>query len=241
MHKKIGILGGLSPESTVSYYLYITRTYTERFGDYGYPDIVIYSVSLEKYHQWRAQGRWDQVAKDLIKGARTLERAKADFVIIATNTMHRVFDQVQAAVKIPLIHIIDPTVKVIKAGNYSKVGLLGTKFTMTETFYRDRLAANGIAALVPDDDDQNTVHEIIVKELVRGQIREDSRQKYLEIINRLTKRGAEGIILGCTEIALLINQSHCALPLFDTTEIHAEAALQFAIAQPKSQTGDVRP
>jgi aspartate racemase len=240
MHKKIGILGGLSPESTVSYYLYITRTYTERFGDYGYPDILIYSVSLEKYHQWRARGQWDRIAEDLIHAARTLENAGADLLILATNTMHLVFDQLQAAVRTPFIHIIDATVRVIKAGHYSTVGLLGTKSTMSEAFFRDRLATSGITALVPDDDDQDTVHEIIVNELVRGQIREDSRQKYLEIINRLAKRGAEGIILGCTEIPLLINQSHCALPLFDTTEIHAEAALQFAVVQPKSEAGDVR-
>jgi aspartate racemase len=240
VHKRIGILGGLSPESTVSYYLYITRTYTERFGDYGYPDIVIYSVSLEKYHQWRAQGRWDQIADDLIHAAKTLETAGADLLILATNTMHIVFDPLQAAVSIPLIHIIDATVRVIKAGHYSTVGLLGTKFTMSEAFYRERLAANGITALVPEDDDQDTVHEIIVKELVRGQIKEDSRRTYLEIINRLAKRGAEGIILGCTEIPLLIHQSHCALPLFDTTEIHAEAALQLAVAPSTSEAGDVR-
>jgi aspartate racemase len=238
MHKKIGILGGLSPESTVTYYLYITRTYTERFGDYGYPDIVIYSVSLEKYHQWRAQGQWDQIAGDLIRAAKTLEKAGADLLVLATNTMHMVFDQLQAAVRIPLIHIIDATVRVIKAGNHSTVGLLGTKFTMSEAFYRDRLAANGITALVPEDEDQDTVHEIIVRELVRGQIKEDSRVKYLEIINRLAKRGAEGVILGCTEIPLLIHQRDCALPLFDTTEIHAEAALRFAVAQSTSETGD---
>jgi len=229
MHKKIGILGGLSPESTVVYYTYITRTYTERYGDYGYPEIIIYSVSLQRYHDWRSRDEWDKIAGDMIAAARNLEKAGADFGIIATNTMHIVYDEVQAAVRIPFIHIIDATVKVIREGGYSRVGLLGTKFTMGEDFYRDRLAANGITSMVPSKKDQEMIHRIIVEELVRGRIKEDSRRQYLEIIGKMQKEGVEGIILGCTEIPLLIQEKHCVLPLFDTTAIHAEAALQCAL------------
>jgi aspartate racemase len=229
MHRKIGIIGGLSPESTVSYYLYITRTYAERYGDYGYPEILIYSVCLQKYHDWRSRGEWDRVAGDLIAAARGLEKAGADFGVIATNTMHIVFDQVQAAVNIPLIHLIDVTVKAVKAAGCSTAGLLGTRFTMSEKFYRDRLSASGIKSVVPDSDDQDTVHRIIVEELDRGDIREDSRNKYIEIMEKLARHGAEGIILACTEIPLLIDQSHFRLPLFDTTAIHAEAALLYAV------------
>jgi aspartate racemase len=229
MHKKIGILGGLSPESTVVYYTYITRAYTERYGDYGYPEIIIYSVSLQKYHDWRARGEWDKIAGDMISAAHNLEKAGADFGIIATNTMHIVYDEVQAAVTIPLLHITDATIKVIREGGYSTVGLLGTKFTMNEDFYRDRLVANGINSIVPSIEDQEIVHRIIVEELVRGQIKDNSRQQYLEIINKMQKEGVEGVILGCTEIPLLIQEKDCALPLFDTTVIHAEAALQYAV------------
>lgn len=229
MHKKIGILGGLSPESTVVYYTYITRTYTERYGDYGYPEIIIYSVSLQRYHDWRSRDEWDKIAGDMIAAARNLEKAGADFGIIATNTMHIVYDEVQAAVRIPFLHIIDATVKVIREGGYSRVGLLGTKFTMGEDFYRDRLAANGITSMVPSKKDQEMIHRIIVEELVRGRIKEDSRRQYLEIIGKMQKEGVEGIILGCTEIPLLIQEKHCVLPLFDTTAIHAEAALQCAL------------
>ena len=230
MHKKIGILGGLSPESTISYYLYITRTYTEQYGDYGYPEIVIYSVTLQNYHDWRSVGKWDKIAEDMIKAAKALEKAGADFGIIATNTMHLVFDEVQAAVQIPFLHLIDATTKSIKEKGCSKVALLGTKFTMSEKFYRDRLTAEGITSIVPNANDQETIHNIIVKELVRGQINDDSRQEYLNIISKMQKNGAEGIILGCTEIPLLIQEKHCNLPLFDTTTIHAEAALQYALA-----------
>ena len=229
MHKKIGILGGLSPESTVVYYTYITRTYTERYGDYGYPEIIIYSVSLQRYHDWRSRDEWDKIAGDMIAAARNLEKAGADFGIIATNTMHIVYDEVQAAVRIPFLHIIDATVKVIREGGYSRVGLLGTKFTMGEDFYRDRLAANGITSMVPSKKDQEMIHRIIVEELVRGRIKEDSRRQYLEIIGKMQKEGVEGIILGCTEIPLLIQEKDCVLPLFDTTAIHAEAALQCAL------------
>lgn len=230
MHKRIGILGGLSPESTVSYYLYITRTYTERFGDYGYPEIIICSVTLQNYHDWRNLNRWDLIAEDMISAAKRLERAGADFGVIATNTMHLVFDEVQRAVKIPFLHLIDVTVDAIQQKGCSTVGLLGTRFTMSHPFYRDRLAAYGITPLVPGEKDQETLHRIIEDELVRGRIEQDSRNQYLAIIGRLQEAGAQGIILGCTEIPLLIRETDCSMPLFDTATLHAEAALRFATA-----------
>jgi len=229
MHQKIGILGGLSPESTVSYYLHITRSYVERFGDYGYPEILIYSVNLENYHRWRSADRWDLITEDLIAVANGLRRAGADFGLIATNTMHKVFEAVQAGVDMPLIHIMDATVAAIVEKGLATVGLLGTRYTMGERFYRQRLEASGLEVLVPAEEDQEIVHRIIVDELVRGQMLEDSRRQYLEVIARLQGRGAQGIILGCTEIPLLVRQSDCAIPLFDTARLHAEAALQRAI------------
>lgn len=229
MHKTIGIIGGLSPESTASYYLHITRSYVSQFGNYGYPKIIIYSVNLQQYHSWRAKGQWDLIAEDLTAIANKLGDAGADIGIIATNTMHKVFDQVQRGTKLPLLHILDATVTEIRKAGLAKVGVLGTQFTMAEDFYRDHLLANGISPLMPAPADQAIVHEIIVKELVRGVFTEQSKQLYLEIISQLTTDGAEGIILGCTEIPLLINQESCKVPVFDTAVLHAEATLRAAI------------
>jgi aspartate racemase len=229
MHKKIGIIGGLSPESTVSYYLHMTRTYIERFGDYGYPEIIIYSVNLENYHQWRSRGRWDLITEDLIAAAERLRQAGADFGLIATNTMHKVFDSVQTGVDLPLIHIIDATVVKIKEMEISKVGLLGTRYTMCDGFYIDRLSENGLETIVPGETDQDVIHRIIVEELVRGQTLPTSKRNYMEIIEKMKDAGAEGVILGCTEIPLLVSSSDCSIPLFDTAVIHAEAALAYAL------------
>lgn len=231
MHKKIGIIGGLSPESTVSYYLHITRSYVKRFGDYGYPEIVIYSVNLEKYHTWRRADRWDIVAENLIAAARNLRRAGADFALIATNTMHKVFDIVQDAVTLPLINIIDVTGAKARQAGYKKLGLLGTAYTMSDGFYHDRIARFGVKVVVPHDEDQRTVHRIIVEELVQGQLVESSRAAYVRIASELAALGAEGIILGCTEIPLLLKQQDAPVPLLDTAIIHAEAALDYALRQ----------
>ncbi|QBB72442.1 amino acid racemase [Pseudolysobacter antarcticus] len=229
-HKKIGIIGGLSPESTVSYYSHITRSYVARFGDCGYPEIIIYSVNLEQYHAWRAQGRWDLIAKDLANIANKLKDAGADLGVIATNTMHKVFDQVQDGTDLPLLHILEPTIAEIRKAGLLRVGLLGTQFTMAEQFYKNHLSSAGISTVVPTLANQAIVHDIIVKELVRGIFTEQSRQSYLEIINQLVADGADGVILGCTEIPLLIDQKSCEVPLFDTATLHAEAALQAAIS-----------
>jgi aspartate racemase len=229
MHKKIGIIGGLSPESTVSYYLHITRSYVERFGDYGYPEIIIYSVNLENYHKWRSENKWDLIIKNIINAADKLQKAGADFGLIATNTMHKVFDKVQNEISLPLINLIDVTAAYVKQKNLATVSLLGTSYTMSEKFYKSGLQKSGISVLVPSPDDQATIHKIIVDELVRGKILGKSKYQYLDIINKLKNQGAEGVILGCTEIPLLIKQEDCSIPIIDTAEIHAESALLHAI------------
>lgn len=229
MHKRIGILGGMSPASTVEYYQYLTRSYTARYGDYGYPEILIYSVSFQSYVDWPLDERWDLVARGLSEAAHKLELAGADFIIIATNTMHLVFDQVQARVSVPMLSLLDAIGDAVLARGLERVGLLGMRFAMEQGFYQDALAARGIEVLVPDAVDREVVNRVIYEELVAGRIREESRAEYLSIIGRLAERGAEGIVLGCTEIPLLVAQSDVALPLFDSTVIHAEAALQFAI------------
>ncbi len=230
MHKRIGILGGMSPESTVAYYEYITHTYTERFGDYGYPEILIYSVSFQQYVDWPNQDRWDLVAEGLIEAAQRLVAAGADLILIATNTMHLVFDEVQANVEVPMLSLLDATAEAILARGLGTVGLLGTKFTMEKGFYQEALARQGISTLVPDAEDREYVHRVIYDELVAGQIRDESRTGYLEIIRKLAEGGAEGVVLGCTEIPLLVDEASAGIPLFDTTQIHAEAALNNAIA-----------
>ena len=229
MHKTIGILGGMSPESTVAYYEYITRTYTERFGDYGYPEILIYSVSFQPYVDWPREDRWDLVAEGLSEAAHALEGAGADVVIIATNTMHIVFDEVEASVSVPMLSLLDVVGEAIRERKIDRVGLLGTAFTMEKPFYQQGLAEKGIAVLVPDPADRKLVNTIIYEELVAGEIRDASRDAFVRIINDLVKQGAEGVVLGCTEIPLLIRQEDVGVPLFDTTEIHAEAALAYAV------------
>jgi aspartate racemase len=230
-HKKIGILGGMSPESTIAYYEYITRTYTERFGNYGYPEILIYSVSFQSYVDWPNEGRWDLVAEGLSQAAHKLVAAGADLIVIATNTMHLVFDRVQANVDVPMLSLLDAVAGAILTQELTTVGLLGTRFTMEKAFYQDALARQGIAVLVPDADEREYVNAAIYDELVAGQIRDESRAGFVNIIDKLAERGAQGIILGCTEIPLLVNQADTGLPLFDTTTIHAEAALRYAIGQ----------
>jgi len=231
--KKIGIIGGLSPESTVSYYLYITRNYVTRFGDHSYPDILVYSVNLENYHRWRRENRWDLIADDLIATVNSLQRGGADFGLIATNTMHKVFAEVASAVTLPLINLIDETARYALRHGIKNLGLLGTRYTMSDGFYRHRLAHFGLQTITPSAQDQETVHRIIVNELIRGELLTDSKERYLEIIGKLHSQGAEGIILGCTEIPLLIKQQDVALVLLDTAEIHAEAALQAALSPDK--------
>jgi len=229
MHKKIGILGGMSPESTIAYYEYITRTYTERFGNYGYPEIIIYSVSFQPYIDWPQQERWDLVAQGLGEAARKLEAAGADFIVMATNTMHLVFDQVQASIQVPMLSLLDAVGEAILAGGIKKVGLLGTMYTMEKTFYQDALGRRGITVLVPDPKDRQYVNAVIYDELVAGHIRDESRAGLIAVMRRLAERGAQGVILGCTEIPMLVTATDAGMRLFDTTAIHAEAALRYAV------------
>lgn len=231
MHKKIGILGGMSPESTVEYYQYITRTYTQRFGDYCYPEIIIYSVSFQPYVDWPNEERWDLVAQGLSQAAQRLQAAGADFIIIATNTMHLVLDQVQASVHIPILSLLDVVAEASLAKGIKTVGLLGTRFTMERNLYQEAMARRGMTVLIPDADDREVVNRIIYEELVAGQIRAESRARYVEIIKKLAARGAQGVILGCTEIPLLVSEADAGLPLLDTTLLHAEAALNYAVSQ----------
>jgi aspartate racemase len=231
MHKKIGILGGMSPESTIEYYQYLTRTYTKRFGDYGYPEIIIYSVSFQSYVDWPNDDRWDLVAQDLSQAAQKLEAAGADFIVIATNTMHLVFDEVQASVNVPMLSLLEAVGEAILARGVKTVGLLGTKFTMEKTFYQDALARQGITVLTPEAKGREYVNNVIYNELVAGQILDESRRGFVAVIKRLVERGVEGVILGCTEIPLLVSEADVGVPLFDTTVIHAEAALNYALAE----------
>lgn len=230
MHRRIGILGGLSPESTVVYYEHITRTYTARYGDYGYPEILIYSVNFQQYVDWQHQGRWAEAARGMSEALGRLRMAGADFGIIATNTMHIVFDEVQAAAGMPLLSIVDATAESIRAAGLTVVGLLGTMFTMRERFFREGLRRSGIEVLVPPPDDQVRINEIIYQELCRGDVRAESRQATLQMIDGLHEQGAQGIVLGCTEIPLLVRPRDCSLPLFNTTILHAEKALDYAVA-----------
>lgn len=228
-HKRIGILGGMSPESTIAYYQYITHTYTARFGDYGYPEVLIYSVRFQDYVDWPNADRWDLVAEGLMTAANSLAAAGADFILIATNTMHLVFDQVQARVNVPMLSLLDAAGDAIQAQGLDNVALLGTRFTMASRLYPDALTPRNITVQVPNVEDQAVVNRVIYEELVKGVVREDSRAEYVRIINDLAARGAQGVILGCTEIPLLVRPEDVNLPLLDTTRIHAEAALQHAL------------
>jgi aspartate racemase len=229
MHRTIGILGGMSPESTVTYYELITRGYTSRFGDYGYPEILIYSVNFQEFVDWQHGGEWDRAAAAMASALTRMHQAGADFGLIATNTMHIVFDQVQAAVPMPLLSIVDVTAAAIRAAKLKKVALLGTVFTMREPFFRRGLERSGIEAITPDAGDQNVINDIIYGELCRGEIREESRRTLLLAIGKMAGRGAEGVILGCTELPLLIKPDRCELPLFDTTRLHALKDLDHAL------------
>jgi aspartate racemase len=230
MAKNIGILGGMTPESTTVYYEHITRTYIKRYGDYGFPQIIIFSVSFQQYEDWMTAGQWDKIAQGLSEAVQSVAKAGADFAVIATNTMHIVFPQIEKNSPIPLLSIIDATAEAIRERGMKTIGLLGTRFTMTEPFYKEGLEQFGIKTIVPDEQDRKTVDDIVFHELGKGEIRDDSRRKYVDIVKRLHRQGAEGVILGCTEIPLLINEKDCGVPLFNTTVIHAEKALAYALS-----------
>jgi aspartate racemase len=227
--KCIGIVGGVSPESTIYYYQYITREYTNRFNDYRFPRIVIYSVAFQNYIDWCNNDRWDLVEDDLVHAITKLEAANADFGLISANTLHYVFEDVTSRVNLPLLSIVDVVSEYAQEQKLTKLALLGTKATMAKSFYPDALARFGIETVVPDKDEKEIVHQIIFQELSRGIILPESKRKYLDIINRLADNGADGVILGCTEIPLLIKQEDVTIPVLDSSHLHAKAALEKAI------------
>lgn len=231
MQKIIGLIGGMSWESSAEYYRIINELVRERLGGLRSAQCLMWSFDFAEIEALQSAGHWDDATKEMIKAAQRLERGGADFVVICTNTMHRMADDVQAAINIPLLHIADPTAERMKKAGLSKVGLLGTAFTMEQDFYKGRLInKHGFDVLVPDDDDRKIVHQIIYDELVQGIVNESSRLAYREIIDRLVARGAQAIILGCTEIMLLVKQSDSSVPVYDTTTIHAEAAVEHSLA-----------
>jgi aspartate racemase len=233
MHQQavIGLIGGMSWESSAEYYRIINREVRNRLGGVHSARSLMWSVDFGEIERLQHQGDWDELTNRMKDAAIRLQRGGADFVLLCTNTMHLMADAVADAIEIPLLHIADPTAEKIKAAGFHKVGLLGTAFTMEQDFYKGRLErVFGLDVLVPDADDRRVVHEVIYKELVAGEIRPESRIAYREVIARLVAAGAEAIILGCTEIMLLVSAQDSAVPLFDTTTIHAIAAVDRALA-----------
>lgn len=229
--KTIGILGGMSWESTVTYYQILNRQMHARFGGLTSAKVIINSLAFEEIEKCQLAGDWAKSAGILAQAALGLEKAGADIVLIATNTMHKVADEVQAAIHIPLLHIGDATGRTLQAHGFTKVGFLGTRYTLTQSFMKDRLARYGVQTLIPNDSDIEEVNRIIFKELCVGQILDASRQTYLRIINDFKAQGAQAVILGCTEIGLLISQDDTDLCVVDTTYEHAMAALQWALGE----------
>ncbi len=227
--KTIGLLGGMSWESSVTYYQIINRVIKEQLGGLHSAKCILYSVDFEEIEKCQARGDWDKSAAILSKAAQSLEKAGADFIIICTNTMHKVVDQIENAITIPILHIAEVTAQELKKKGISKVALLGTKYTMEQDFYKSKLIAQGIEVLIPDDEGIQIVNTTIYKELCLGIISENSKQRFIKIIDQLTQQGAQGVILGCTEIGLLIQQGDIHTPLFDTTVIHAQVAAMNSI------------
>lgn len=227
MPKTIGMIGGLSPESTITYYEHITRGCHERTG--GYPNILIRSVDLTTYTQWFTAGQWERAGNDMAAIFEQMRIIGVDFGLICANTPHRALPDVLSRTRLPILSIIDATADAIEQAGVKTVVLLGTRFTMQEDFYKRGLAERGIEAMVPDDDGIKTVNRIIYEELVRGITTDESRMRLTGIIEGLVGAGARGVILGCTELPLLIGQKDLAVPVFDTTRIHAEAALNKAL------------
>lgn len=228
--KTIGLIGGMSWESTASYYRIINEDVKARLGGLHSAKAVLYSVDFHDIEHLQATGNWEEAGRVLAEAGKSLKRAGADFIVLCTNTMHKVADAIEGAAGIPLLHIADPTAVRIKASGIKTIGLLGTRFTMEQDFYCGRLRKkHSLNAIVPDSEDREVVHRVIYDELCLGKIVESSRTRYREIIARLVDRGAEGIILGCTEIALLVSQHDSPVPVFDTTRIHGESAVDFAL------------
>jgi aspartate racemase len=229
--KTIGIIGGMSWESTVTYYQIMNETVKQELGGLHSAKILLYSVDFSEIERCQAEGDWEKSGDILASAAESLERAGADFLVIATNTMHKVAPQIQKRIHIPIIHIAEVTAEELKQNHITTVALLGTKYTMTQDFYKEKLENAGITVLIPDEQEIEVVNSIIYDELCLGSILETSKERYLQIIDGLKNRGAQGVILGCTEIGLLIRQEDTDLPVFDTTRIHAVKAAKLSLEE----------
>jgi len=228
--KTIGLLGGMSWESTVGYYRAINERVKNTLGGLHSAKIAMYSVDFDSIEKLQHEGDWEETARILSKAAQSVESAGAEFLLICTNTMHKVAPEIEKSIKIPLLHIADATAEVLVHEGIKKVGLLGTAFTMEQDFYKDRLSENhGLNVLVPEKEDRQVVHNIIYQELCLGKIESNSKAEYLRIIDSLSNQGAEAVILGCTEIGMLVSQGDTNVKLLDTTAIHAEKAVEYAI------------
>jgi aspartate racemase len=228
--KTAGLIGGMSWESTVPYYQVLNRAVGEALGGLHSARMVLYSVDFQEIEELQHTGRWTEAGEILAAAARAVERAGADFLVLCTNTMHKVAPQIEVAVGLPLLHIADATASRVKAAGLGRVGLLGTRFTMEEDFYRGRLEReHGLEVLVPGPEQRETLHRVIYDELCRGRVRDESRREYQRIVGDLVGRGAEGVILGCTEMGLLLGARDAEVPLFDTAQIHAEEAARYCL------------
>ena len=228
--KTIGLIGGMSWESSLEYHRIISEEVKRKLGGLHSAKILMYSVDFEEIEKAQHQGNWDEATKLMIEAAQRLEKGGADFVVICSNAMHKMSGEVKKIGGIPMLHIGDATAEKIKEANFKKVGLLGTRFTMEEGFYRGRLTGRyGLEVVIPNEKGRQIIHDIIYKELCLGLIKPSSKDQFCEIIQNLVRDGAEGIILGCTEIPLLIKQEDVKVPLFDTTRIHAESASEYAL------------
>lgn len=228
--KTIGLLGGMSWESTQTYYRLLNEGVKRRLGGLHSAKLILYSVDFAEIEELQHQGNWAETGNILSRAARALEQAGAEFLVIGTNTMHKVAPEIEQTIGIPLLHIADATAGVLKQDGLSSVGLLGTRFTMEQDFYRERLEQAGIQVIVPEEPEREVIHRVIYEELCQGEINQASKQAYVEIVTSLTERGAQAVILGCTEIGLLIRQEDTPVALYDTTEIHAAQAVEKALA-----------
>ncbi len=227
--KTIGLIGGMSWESTIPYYRIINEEIKNKLGGLHSAKIILYSVEFNEIEKYQSNNEWEKSGEILGRAAQAVEAAGADFLLICTNTMHKVVPQIASMIRIPIIHIADTAAEELKKHSIKRVGLLGTKYTMTQDFYKNRLTSGGIEVLIPDEEDIETVNAIIFNELCVGRIRDESRIVFKRIIQKLKENGAEGIILGCTEIGLLISQSDADIPVFDTTVLHAKKAAEKAL------------
>lgn len=229
--KTIGLLGGMSWESTVTYYQIINEVVKQQLGGLHSAKVLLHSVDFYEIEKCQAEGDWDKSADILAAAAQGLERDGADFIVICTNTMHKVAPQIQSRIGIPILHIAQATADELKRQNISKVALLGTKYTMTQDFYKEKLEQAGISVLIPDGQEIETVNNVIYNELCLGAASEASKREHLRIIDELARKGAQGVVLGCTEIGLLIRQQDTSLPVFDTARIHAAKAAMLAMEE----------